>query len=161
MDIVRPPSRPTTAPVPVPVSELEQDGGRPAERLALWRLHALRAVYLYLAFGLAVTTWPAFVQRDAPLPLWDGVVECMLVALSVLFLVGVRYPTRMLPILLFELAWKATWLTTVALPLWRADRLTAAFGEIAFDLVWVAPVILAMPWRHVVRQYVRPGDRWR
>ena len=135
---------------------------RPAGPLPRWRMYALRAVYLYLVVGLAVTRWPAFVQRDEPLPLMDGVVDAMLVALSVLFLIGIRYPVAMLPVLLFEAAWKLLWLATVALPLWAGDRLTPAFGEMAFLLSWVAPVLLVMPWGYVVRRYVLTrGERWR
>lgn len=134
----------------------------PPGELPRWRLYALRGVYLYLGLGLAVTLWPAFIQRDEPLPLMEGVVDCMLVALSVLFLVGIRYPTRMLPLLLFEAAWKLTWLATVALPLWTADRIPSSFVEMAYLLFWVAPVLIVIPWRTVAEQYLGThGDRWR
>ena len=49
--------------------------------------------------------------------------------MSVLALLGLRYPLRMLPILLFEVAWKLTWLGVVALPLWSEDKLDAATRE--------------------------------
>lgn len=155
----------TSAPLPR-AAELEPDRrGRtetPGGQLPLWRLYALRAVYLYLVVGLAVTRWPAFVGRDEPLPLMEGVVDSILVALSVLFLLGIRYPTQLLPLLIFEAAWKVTWLATVALPLWTADRMTPAFSEMAFRLYWVAPVLLVLPWRHLIDRYLRrPGDRWR
>ena len=58
-----------------------------------------------------------------------GVVTSMLVAMSVLALLGLRYPVQMLPILLFEAAWKVFWLTAVALPLWlnhQMDRAAAS-----------------------------------
>jgi hypothetical protein len=128
-----------------------------APPLPRWRMYALRAVYLYLVVGLALTRWPAFLTRDEPLPLIDGVVDTMLVALSVLFLIGVRYPVKMLPVLLFESAWKLIWLGTVALPLWATDRLTPAFSEMAFVISWVAPVLLVMPWGYVFRQFARAG----
>jgi hypothetical protein len=151
-------SRPTVRPDPA----LDDRSGTPAAPLPLWRLYVMRAGYLYLALGLAVTKWPAFVQRDQPLPLMDGVVDAMLVALSVLFLLGVRYPVTMLPVLLFEVAWKVTWLAAVALPLWASDRLTPAFGTMAATLFWVAPIVLVIPWRYVLGQLVRArGDRWR
>jgi hypothetical protein len=151
-------SRPALRPDPA----RDDASGAPPAPLPLWRLYLLRAGYLYLGLGLAVTRWPAFVQRDQPLPLMEGVVDAMLVALSVLFLLGVRYPVAMVPALLFELAWKVTWLAVVALPLWASDRLTPAYGAMAATLLWVAPILLVVPWGHVSRRFVRArGDRWR
>lgn len=163
MDIASVPPRQTAAFGP---DQQNADGENAAtaaaDQLPLWRLYALRAVYLYLGVGLAVTRWPAFLLRDQPLPLMEGVVDCILVALSLLFLLGIRYPTRMLPLLLFESAWKLAWLATVALPLWTTDRMTPAFGEMTSLMFWVAPVLVLMPWPHVLSRYVRHrGDRWR
>ena len=44
-------------------------------------------------------------------------VLCILIAMSVLALLGLRYPQRMLPVLLFEVAWKMIWLAAVVVPL--------------------------------------------
>ena len=73
-----------------------------------------------MAVGLAVTKWPLIINHDGPWPLMEGVVTCMLVALSLLSFLGLRYPVQMLPILLFESAWKLIWMAVVALPLWTA-----------------------------------------
>ncbi|MET1087952.1 MAG: hypothetical protein ABWY04_12665 [Arthrobacter sp.] len=51
------------------------------------------------------------------------------VAQSLLFFLGVRYPLKLIPILLFEMIWKVIWLSTVALPLWPAGALTPAHRE--------------------------------
>lgn len=130
--------------------------------LPLWRLHLLRAGYAVLGIGLAVVQWPALADPDGPPPLMEGVVTCMLVALSVLALLGLRYPVRMLPVLLFESAWKLIWLAVVALPLWTGDGMDAATREVAVACLWVVIVLAVIPWRHVLAQYAtRPGDRWR
>jgi hypothetical protein len=86
----------------------------------------------------------------------------MLGAMSVLALMGLRYPLRMLPILLFEVAWKLTWLGVIALPLWLDNNLAGATGEQAGAVLWAVIIIAVIRWRYVLTQYVMaPGDPWR
>ena len=70
-----------------------------------------------MGIGLAVVKWPLLLDRGS-WTLEEGTIEALLVAMSLLALLGVRYPVRMLPILLFEVTWKLIWLGVVALPLW-------------------------------------------
>jgi hypothetical protein len=126
------------------------------------RLYLLRLGYLVMGGGLAVTKWPSVINHEGPWPLSEGVVTSMLLALSVLALLGLRYPLQMLPILLFESAWKLTWLTLVALPLWRADQVDPATLELFNSVLWVVIVLAVIPWRYVVVQYVtKRGEPWR
>ena len=74
-----------------------------ASVVSLPRLYLLRLGYLLMAVGLALTKWPLIINHDEPWPLMEGVVTSMLVALSLLAFLGLRYPVQMLPILLFEL----------------------------------------------------------
>ena len=77
-------------------------------------------------------------------------------------MLGLRYPQKMLPILLFEVGWKLTWLALVALPLWLDGDLTGATRVQTEAVLWFVIVIAVVPWRHVVSQYVTArGDRWR
>ena len=39
--------------------------------------------------------------------LYEGVTLCLLVAMSLLALLGLRYPVKLLPLLLFESAWSS------------------------------------------------------
>jgi hypothetical protein len=99
---------------------------------------------------------------DKPWGLAQGTVECLLVAMSILALLGLRHPQRMLPILLFEVAWKLLWLGVVALPAWLDNQLDSATREQAAKVLWVAIIIAVIPWRHVLSQYVlAPGQPWR
>jgi hypothetical protein len=132
-----------------------------AASLPTWRLNVMRVGYLVMAVGLAVTKWPEFLRHE-PWELKEGTVLTMLVAMSVLALLGLRYPRQMLPILLFEVGWKLLWLAVVALPLWASGTLTGATLEEAAKVLWVVIIIAVIPWRHVVRQFVLArGDRWR
>jgi hypothetical protein len=134
---------------------------RTACLLPAWRLNLMRVGYFVMGAGLAVTKWPELAAHE-PWELKHGTVLAMLVAMSVLALLGLRYPQRMLPILLFEVAWKLTWLGVVALPLWLDGDLTGATREQAVAVLWVIIVIAVIPWRHTIDQFVLArGDRWR
>lgn len=123
-----------------------------------WRLYLLRGVYLLIAVGLALMIWPLLLAPPAGVSHMAGVVRSVLTAVSLLALLGLRYPLRMLPLLFFESAWKLVWVVAYGLPLWRAGRLTAATGETLRDcLAGLVIVLVALPWDHVVRRYVRAG----
>ena len=99
--------------------------------VSIVRLTLLRAGYLLLVVGLGPMIWPVILHHARTWELMHGVVACMLGALSVLALLGLRYPLQMLPLIFFELAWKAIWLLRVALPLWSAHRMDTATAETA------------------------------
>lgn len=142
-----------------PGAEDGTEGG--SATLPTWRLNLMRVGYLVMGVGLAVTKWPELLAHE-PWELKEGTVVTMLVAMSVLALIGLRYPQRMLPILLFEVGWKLTWLGIVALPLWLEGNLAGATREQAAAVLWVAIIIAVIPWRHVVNQYAMArGERWR
>ena len=126
------------------------------------RLNVLRCGYALLAIGLGLTVWPRLLARGPALELLDGVVQCMLGAMELLALLGLRYPLKMLPLLFFEMIWKLLWLGIVALPLLRAHRLS---GDAASTLSAVLIVVVfpfVVPWDYVRREYLRaPAERWR
>ena len=130
--------------------------------MSLPRLHFLRLGYLLMAVGLVLTQWPLLLDHPQPWPLMEGVKTSMLVALSLLSFLGLRYPLKMLPILLFELGWKAIWVAVVVLPLWRAGQVDPATLQVLYSCLVVLVVAAVVPWRHVIRQYVsQQGDPWR
>jgi len=130
-------------------------------RVPTWRLYLLRAMYLLVVVGLGMLVWPQFFNRTQPWAYADGIVACMLLAFSLLALLGLRYPLQMLPILLWELVWKAVWLGAIALPLWRSGRVDEATAANTFACSLVVLVVIAIPWRFVFDHYVRrQGDPW-
>jgi len=139
-----------------------RNGTATVAQVSLPRLYLLRFGYLVMAVGLAATKWPLLINHDGPWPLFEGVEICMLVALSLLSFLGLRYPIRMLPILLFEIGWKTIWVAVVVLPLWVSDQLDQATADVFYTCLVVLIVIAVIPWRYVFRQYVvKQGDPWR
>lgn len=132
-----------------------------ATDLSLSRLHLMRAGYLLMGVGLVLVKWPLLPGADT-LPLYEGVTLCLLTAMSLLAFLGLRYPVKLLPVLLFESAWKLLWLSLVALPKALAGGLDEATTATAVNCSLVVVILAVIPWRYAWRTYVRtPGDRWR
>jgi hypothetical protein len=130
--------------------------------LPLYRLHLMRAGYLLMGIGLAIVKWPQVIAHDDSWPLFEGVVACILTAMSLLAFLALRYPVKLLPLLLLESAWKLLWLSVVALPKAVTGNLDAATQEVAVSCSLVVIVLAVTPWRYVWQQLVTAkGDRWR
>lgn len=125
------------------------------------RLLLMRAMYLFMAVGLGLTIWPLIISHDPALPRMTGVVFALLGTIGLLALLGLRYPLQMLPLLLFELIWKALWLLAFALPRWLDGTLDAGMRSSVFDTSLGLVLLFVIPWRYVYAQYVRkPGEPW-
>ena len=130
-------------------------------QVSSFRLYMLRAVYLFIAVGLGIYVLPAALHHGKPWEMMESIVNCMLAALALLCLLGLRYPLQMLPVLMWEMVWKTIWLLMIALPLFRSGQMDeAAWSNTAACLMAVV-VPIAMPWRYVIDRYVKQrGDRW-
>jgi len=131
--------------------------------VSLLRLHLLRAMYLLIAIGLGLTVWPLIVAPPELLTDSRSIVRAMLGALALVSLLGLRHPLQMLPLLLFELAWKLVWVLCFALPAWLGPGLDQTGWENLFAcMLGVVLVPIVLPWRYVIQRYlVARGERWR
>lgn len=75
---------------------------------------------------------------------------CLLTAMSLLALLGLRHPVKLLPVLLFESARKLLWLSLVALPK-VTGSLDGATTETAVSCSLVSFILAVTPWRYVWR----------
>jgi hypothetical protein len=107
--------------------------------------------------------WPGVLNPPTDLPHLNTAVRSLLGAISLLALLGVRYPLKMIPLLLFEMLWKSIWLLAFALPRWSAGTLDQNMQEEFYNFIaTVIIVAVILPWPYVVAEYVRNrGDRWR
>jgi hypothetical protein len=126
------------------------------------RLYLLRGMYLLIAVGLGVTIWPGILSPPDNLSHMGSVVRSVLGAVSLLALLGLRYPLKMLPLLFFELVWKSIWVLVFGLPLWLNGQLDANTGETLFAcLMGIVLVPIVLPWGYVFNHYLRAsGDPW-
>jgi len=132
------------------------------QELAVWRMNVMRLGYAFMGVGLAIVKWPIVVQDVRSLPVMEGVVACLLTGMSLLAFLGLRYPVRMLPILLFEATWKVIWIGTVALPHLIANDLSTEARDLLFNCSFVVVILAVIPWRYTWQRYARtPGDAWR
>jgi hypothetical protein len=130
--------------------------------LPIWRLNLIRVGYAFIGIGLAVVKGPIVIGYDRSTPLYEGVVAVLLTAMSLLAFLGLRYPARMLPILLFETLWKVIWLSVVALPAALAGEVDQAVSQVIFNCSFDVVILAVIPWRYVWQRYVlAKGDPWR
>jgi hypothetical protein len=134
--------------------------------VSTFRLYLLRAMYLFMAVGLAIFKMGPAILHPENLSPQDSVVLSVLGAFALLAVVGLRYPLKMLPLLFFELLWKSIWVVAFGLPLLLSGGLdpNASFGgteTLINCLLGIVLVPLVTPWGYVLKHYLKaPGARW-
>jgi len=128
--------------------------------VSLVRLYVLRATYLLLVIGLGSMIVPPLIAHE---PMARGVIPSLLGALWLLAFLGLRYPLTMLPLLLFEFAWKTIWFFDYGLPQWSTGHKPPTFSDdFGAILAGVILMPIVIPWGYVWRHYLKaPGNRWR
>lgn len=130
------------------------------DSVALWRLYVLRACYAILAAGQGSIQVQAFLHHTHWTPT-AGAAHSFLLALALLSIAGIRYPLRMLPLLVYELLWKMIWLCGFALPLWVANQVDADTRQSFFEIAPIIIIFPLLPWGYILSNYLmKPGDRW-
>ena len=132
------------------------DRGRAVPR---YKLHLLRVLYALMAVFLGIDAWTEILTHKGP---WDPAAAAawtIWASYSLLAVLGLFHPLRMLPLVLLEIAYKSIWLLVVAFPLWVDGELAgSAAEEMTFAFLWVALPLLVTPWRYTYNTYVRGGS---
>ena len=131
--------------------------------VSTFRLYVLRIAYLMVSLFLITQIWPALIRHATTSTHMTGVARCLMAAMAPLMLLGLRYPLKMLPIMLFEFIWKLIWVVVIGLPLWSAHNLNPdTFETLKACGLGVVILPLMIPWGYVFANYVKPrGERWR
>jgi hypothetical protein len=132
---------------------------RGEQQVSLGRLYVIRAAALLGIWGLLPTVETLIHHAAAD----RGVHKALISGLWVMSLFALRYPLKMVPILLFEMTWKLIWLFAFGLREWWSG---VGSPQLRGDLWSIGSfpvlVMLVIPWGYVWRHYVKqPAERWR
>lgn len=121
-----------------------------------FRIYLLRFFYLLIFVLLGQEVWSKiFTHKESwePLP---GVAYSFWAAFSVLAILGILHPLKMIPLLLVQISYKLIWLIIVAYPLWSANQLTgsSAQGLAEINLKSIVVDLLVIPWPYVLKNYI-------
>jgi hypothetical protein len=118
-------------------------------------IYLLRLLFVLVFLFVGYDSWTSILKHVGP---WDHVraaALCMWAAYSVLSLIGIFYPLKMIPLVMFEILYKIIWLIIVAYPLWAANRLAGSPAEeMTYAFLWVVLPIVAMPWKYAFDTYI-------
>jgi hypothetical protein len=120
------------------------------------QIYLLRLLYLLMFLVLGSNVWTHIVTHDGPWNSDEAVAWSVFAGFSLLAVLGIIRPLRMLPLVLLEIVYKLLWLALVAYPLWSEDRLAGSPAEErTYAFLWVVLSIIAMPWRYAFDHYIR------
>lgn len=118
-------------------------------------IYLLRLLFTLMFFFLSYESWNHIFNHQGPWDNSNAAAWCMWGSYSVISFIGMLYPLKMLPIVLFEIVYKTAWLFVVAYPLWMKDELIGSPAEGMTNVfVWVVFPIVAMPWRYFFRTHI-------
>lgn len=126
----------------------------PFPPVATWRINAMRFLFLLMALVMGSVVWSQLLFESADWPVARGLAKSMLAALALMSLIGVRYPLQMLPLMLYEIAWKTVWLTLIAGRAWAAGKWNADIESLFIDCIGIVIAFFIVPWRYVWVRYV-------
>ncbi len=118
-------------------------------------IYLLRTLFLLIFLFVGYDSWSALIKHQGAWNPMSAAALSMFAAYSLLSILGVFQPLKMLPIVLFVIFYKSIWLLFVAYPLWAAGQLAGSPAEgMARVFIWVPVAIVAVPWKYVLEKYV-------
>lgn len=132
------------------------------KKLSKFRLLLMRGLYLLTFIGLAFQAWEYILFPGEPIDYITGVAFSFWASYATLMGIGIRYPVKMLPLILLQLAYKSTWALGIYLPMKKASLVTPEAES--FFWICVAAVILdiiVIPWKYVFNDYIVPFFKFR
>ena len=118
-------------------------------------IYVLRLLFILMFVFLGKDSWTYIFTHKGPWDPNDAMAWCIWASYSVLAVLGIIHPLKMLPVLLLEVLYKGFWLILVAYPLYMSEQLAGSPAEgMTYAFLWVVLPILAIPWKYTFQKYV-------
>lgn len=118
-------------------------------------IYLLRMLFTLIFLFVTYDAWSHIFKHTGTWNSVNAAAWCMWGAYSLISFIGIIYPLKILPIVLFEIIYKVTWLAIVAYPLWMKNELIGSPAEgMTRAFIWVLLPIVAMPWRYFFRTHI-------
>lgn len=128
---------------------IRYDGVRPIN------IYLLRLLYVLIVVFVGTDALPGLFQHQGTREPFASAAVAMWASFAVLSSIGILYPLKMLPLVLFEILYKVLWLIAIALPLWSEGQLLGSPNEtMTYSFLTVLLPIVAVPWKFVWNTYI-------
>jgi hypothetical protein len=125
------------------------------EGVAPINIYLLRLLFTLVVIFVIPDSWTHILNHTGPWEPVDAAAWSMWASYSVISIIGIFRPLKLLPIVLFEIVYKIAWLLVVAYPLWTKGQLSGSPAEgMAGAFLWVILPVVAMPWGYFFRTYL-------
>ncbi len=115
----------------------------------------MRVPYFLTGVLFTMTAWTTLINYWGDFEPMEGVAYAFWGALSILALFGLRFPIRMLPLLLLQFGYKVVWILAVGLPLLTRGELDEGAKDLfQANALGAAIDLVAIPWLFVFKTYV-------
>lgn len=142
------------------VNEIEIESGAPI--VPLWRIWGLRLFFAGMVFILGKNQLMYILEGSSEWGNWRGLGHSMLFALALFAIGGLFRPLAFLPIMIYEIVWKATWLVVVALPPFLAGEAIPTVVSVKGSMIGICLIAICIPWKYVWWKYFTlPVEPWR
>ncbi|WP_025742100.1 hypothetical protein [Aquimarina pacifica] len=121
-----------------------------------WRLHIMRILYFINFISLVSDNWSAIFFPTEQMDTLTGVAISFWASFSLLNFLGIRFPLKLIPVLLLQLLYKTTWIIGTYLPAKNNDLLNENLESFLF--ICIAGIVLnllVIPWRYVYTYYFK------
>ncbi|MEQ9506765.1 MAG: hypothetical protein RLO80_10890 [Hyphomonas sp.] len=119
------------------------------------RLWIMRIPYFLTGVLFTITVWGTLLANWGFFEPMEGVAFAFWGALSLLALLGLRFPVKMLPVLLIQFAYKAIWIAAVGYPLQARGELGPGGQELLqANLIGIVIDLIAIPWLYVAKTFI-------